>query len=190
MRTRHKVVATAVVGALLLAGGGTFALWSVEGRLTPDAVVTAGDLSLTTPDEFSVYDVSDGGEAEITDLADWRIVPGDTLAFRSTADITLEGNNLTADLALTGLDDLVGGIPGVYGVTVEFEDSDLPPVTQEDIEPGSGDTIEIATGLTAADAALTAHVEVRFTFDDVDGVEAVNETITLDALRLSLTQRR
>ena len=104
----------------LLAGGSTFALWSA-GDTFAGGSITAGDLNLVKTADTTFWDLSaDRADATATvtgtdgsqlghalapaDASTWRIVPGDKVAASFSADITLEGDNLVARLAVDGLD--------------------------------------------------------------------------------------
>ncbi len=58
------------------------------------------------------------GAPAITDIATWRMVPGDTIAATQALDVALVGDNLSAELALGGLgvDDLQDGVTVTYDV--------------------------------------------------------------------------
>jgi len=115
-KLRTGIVAAAL-GAALLLGGGTYALWSDSASLS-GGTITAGDLRLDAG-TMAAYDISadtagPGGTpavvngvtldsvtgTPIADLSDWRMVPGDTLALAFPYDLTLSGDNLKADLNL------------------------------------------------------------------------------------------
>jgi len=110
---RRNGIIAAALGAALLMGGGTFALWSDSATVSGGAIHT-GDLAITgTAGE--IYDLS--GEDltsataatiiglvtdESTDPVDGTFLasPGDVLAVAFTYGITLKGDNLRADLVL------------------------------------------------------------------------------------------
>lgn len=98
-RTTKSVVAVGAGVLLLSAAGGTFAQWS-ETRNLDGGTVTAGHLDMTvTPGTW--YDTK-GTEAtgDDTELATstFRIVPGDTIEYRTTITPDLVGDNLEAEL--------------------------------------------------------------------------------------------
>jgi len=91
-------IVTGLGVALLLGGGGTLAVWNAEAESTP-GIVTAGNLDLQAVDN-AVWTSSLTGE--ISNIQDYRIIPGETLTFSQDLTITLEGNSkLAANLAVT-----------------------------------------------------------------------------------------
>jgi len=97
----------------LMAGGSTFALWSANDAFS-GGTITAGDLNLEQVADTAFYDVStdrsDVAAITGTDLsghsidpATWTMVPGDAVAAVFSADVTLDGDNLVADLSVSGL---------------------------------------------------------------------------------------
>ncbi|MDR0958755.1 MAG: alternate-type signal peptide domain-containing protein [Propionibacteriaceae bacterium] len=111
-RTRRQAIIAAACGAALLVGGSTYALWSATDTVD-FGTVTAGDLNLAQVGTVSYYDVSPdradtsaieaaGGQLghTIDSLTDYRIVPGDTLAGVAQYGVTLEGDNLVANLTV------------------------------------------------------------------------------------------
>lgn len=119
-KKRRGVLLLAGATVALLAGGSTFALWSAQDTFTGGSI-TAGDLNLVQSADTTFWDVSaDRKDATVTvvgtdgsqlghaltpaDASTWRIVPGDKVAASFSADVTLEGDNLVARLAIDGLD--------------------------------------------------------------------------------------
>ncbi|MCL2593911.1 MAG: SipW-dependent-type signal peptide-containing protein [Promicromonosporaceae bacterium] len=118
-------------GAVALVGGGTFALWSASDDFSGGSI-TAGDLNITVTAESGMFDVSEDRADRNTnvpgtgnlvndewanglmghkiDTANWRIVPGDTVAMAIVADVVLVGDNMVAALTLTELDDEGDGL--------------------------------------------------------------------------------
>jgi alternate signal-mediated exported protein len=85
-------ISTAAAVALLMGGAGTLAYWNDSAGLDGAATITAGTLNVTATDN--------GAWAGITNIADYRIVPGDTITFTQEITVTAEGNALVANLAL------------------------------------------------------------------------------------------
>jgi len=126
MKRRNAVIA-AVAGAALLVGGSTYALWQQSANMV-GGTIQAGDLSIkagtstfwdvsedrgdqtldaiTTPANENGVDGTtvtlDGLKAHaIPDLEDWTMVPGDTVALAFPYKITLDGDNMVAQLGLS-----------------------------------------------------------------------------------------
>lgn len=96
----NKFLVSAIAGAagltLLLGGAGTFALWNSTASLSGGTIV-AGNLLVT--DSAPTNGVWKNG-ATVISLSSYRIVPGDTLTYTKTIDITATGDNLIATLAI------------------------------------------------------------------------------------------
>ena len=131
---RRNGIIAAALGAALLMGGGTFALWSDSASLS-GATITAGDLAITTPPDSGgvLYDLSgvvdplDSPSAESITTAigeaspvvePFFASPTDVLAVVFEFDITLIGNNLEAELAL----DMSGLSNGDSTIDTEYWD--------------------------------------------------------------------
>jgi len=119
-QNRRNGVIAAALGAALVMGGGTYALWTssadlsggniTSGQMTIEAGATAAfDISADRLDKTAVPVAAEGVTVPGTtgapiDLETWRMVPGDTVALLFGYDILLDGANLTAHLALDGID--------------------------------------------------------------------------------------
>ena len=87
-------IAGAAVVALLLGGSGTFALWN-DTAAVAGADITAGTLTVEAGE--GVW--TDQTEAAIN-IADYRIVPGDTLTYQTLLDVEALGDNIKALLSV------------------------------------------------------------------------------------------
>ena len=90
----NKLIKGAIAGAagltLLMGGAGTFALWNASAAVSGGTII-AGDLDIVS--------LADGvwtnGTTDIA-IADYRIVPGDTLTYTETLAVTATGDNIAA----------------------------------------------------------------------------------------------
>jgi alternate signal-mediated exported protein len=104
MMKATKGALAAVAGASLLFGGaGTLAFWSDTSTVTGGSI-TGGTLSIVDP--TCTWELAHTGAATQTDItqadiADVRLVPGDTATQTCTSTITAIGDNIAADLAVT-----------------------------------------------------------------------------------------
>ena len=87
-------IAGAAGVALLLGGAGTFALWN-DTAAVAGADITAGTLTVDAGE--GVW--TDQTEAAIN-IADYRIVPGDTLTYQTLLDVEALGDNIKALLSV------------------------------------------------------------------------------------------
>lgn len=92
-------IATAAGVVLLIGGGGTLAVWNVE-QNAKAGQIAAGDLNLVA----GIGQWSVEGETGTIDISTYRTVPGDTLTYTQDVDITLEGDNLEAELTVVNPD--------------------------------------------------------------------------------------
>ena len=121
-KARNGVIAAAL-GAALLMGGGTYALWTVSTGVS-GGEIKAGDMTITAG-EKAAYDISaDRIDKTAQDIKvgtvvvgtekgapindQFLIVPGDTVILGFGYTVKLEGTNLKATLSLGGLDSANG----------------------------------------------------------------------------------
>lgn len=96
----NKLTKAAIAGAagiaLLLGGAGSLALWNDTATLSGGSI-TAGNLKFGTATSTSWASVKGGA---ISDIANFRIVPGDKLTYTVTLPVAVEGDNLKANISL------------------------------------------------------------------------------------------
>lgn len=98
-KTTAAAVAAAVGAALLLGGAGTLAYWN-DTATSEDQVISSGSLDLDTV-TAGVWTVSNGAVVDAPFTG--GIVPGDVLTGVVTVPVTLEGQNIEADLLVDNL---------------------------------------------------------------------------------------
>lgn len=140
------LIALVAAGLLLLGGYGTYALWS-DSEPVDGGEVAAGELKLEAAEPGTWTDVSAGGEGTpIPDIADFLIVPGDTLSYSATATVLAKGDNLTATIeadpaSLTGDAELLADLDVTTEVLVGGA------VVEEITEANDGDTVGVTVTL-------------------------------------------
>jgi alternate signal-mediated exported protein len=180
-------IATGAGIVLLLGGAGTFALWN------DDAAVDAGTIQsgVLTLDEgtvsgawYRVVGTVDGtsivDDVLISDIADYRIVPGDKLVYKvSGLTVTARGDNLKAKLGFGPALNTISTFPDSVTVAVSSFGT-LPGGVTSDADG----TIHIQPGTGTTDLTLN-NIAVVVDFDD----DAANNTQTkqLDLSTLSFT---
>lgn len=178
-RPRHgkakAILAIAAGTALLLGGGGTYAYWSTSTALSTGSV-QSGDLNLTLgTSAWSLKGVL-GSAISLTDPTTARIVPGDVLTLTQPVTVTLVGNTLQADLAVTQAANFVSG-PAAQYVKVAVNIPGLGAQT--------GTNTYRVTPATAGNLQAT----VTVTFDaNTPNLVGVNTPVDLSKLSFSLTQ--
>ncbi|EGD23846.1 alternate signal-mediated exported protein [Prescottella equi] len=166
-------IAAGAAAALLAGGAGTFATWS-DSKTLDAGTVTAGKLQFTgTPagEWYKGTDTSATG-TKITDIATYRVVPGDVLTYKATADFIAQGDNLNATLSLD--ETAAGSFSGLtWGATsVSATGVDGSGV----ITPNDGTVRSAVVTKTATFAASTS------------GTTSQGATAALNGLQLKLTQ--
>ncbi|MDR6555996.1 alternate signal-mediated exported protein [Arthrobacter pascens] len=170
-------LATGAGVLLLLGGGGTLALWNTDEAITA-GTVTAGQLDLT-PDGAGAWTVTNAA-AGVTDqgiaIGSYKVVPGDVLTFTQTVDVTLEGNNMEATLAIAP-----GTVANTFGSAVV-----VSPVTMKD---SAGDALPAT--LNGSEADVKASATFRFSdavLDGTAGNDGSGDTYGFGDVKFVLTQ--
>ncbi|MGW8483481.1 alternate-type signal peptide domain-containing protein [Microbacterium sp. NPDC055903] len=170
--SRTKAIVAIAAGAVLLLGGGTtLAYWSTQQSLDA-GTVTSGDLDLTIAAAAPAWTLTPegGAAAPVADITTVRIVPGDTVTFTQTAELTLVGDNLHAELEA-----VLDGATLPAGVTAP-----TPVVTVAGGDPAD---------LTVADDGATATVTLTYTFPaSTANRDLVNSAFDFGDVDLTLTQ--
>ena len=164
-------IALSAAGLLLLGGGGTYALWSDEVELNGGAV-SSGQLQFTGTTTGTWNDVSSGTPVAIADIADFLVVPGDTLTYTLATTLRAQGENLEATLAadpasVTGDAELLADMAVTTAVS-------------------TGGTA--LTAITEANDNAVIDVVVTFVFDEASTNETQLESLDLSALELTVNQ--
>ncbi len=167
----NKILKGTIAGAagiaLLLGGAGTFALWNT-GANVANQTITAGRLTLTANNDG----VWKNGTTTITNIGDYRIVPGQTLTFTQTLTVSAIGDGIKANLTHSGLN--ATGALATY--------------TNETLEVTSTTATVDASTLKFNAGTHTVNVKYTVTFPDVDGTLGQNEQLNLAALTFTLQQ--
>jgi spore coat-associated protein N len=172
-------IAAGAAGILLLGGAGTFALWEDTNSIDPAAIST-GVLTLgVEPGEWT--DVSDPLEpADIANIGNFDIVPGDTITYTVPVTITAEGDNLEGEFKIdkTALNTSAAVAPYLTVAVSNTAAADNAALAVD----GNG-VISFTTAAT-----YTFDVIVTVDFQDVDDVVGQDANINLAALALTLEQ--
>ncbi|WP_323960999.1 alternate-type signal peptide domain-containing protein [Arthrobacter sp. JZ12] len=165
-------IATAAGVVLLIGGGGTLALWQTDAEAEA-GTITAGNMTLSAQGE-GVWTVN-GGTQPIK-IGEYPIVPGDTVTFTQTLTADLDGQNLVANLSVSGLEDDLS----------EFDSLDISEPRFITVpETGTGTSItQVSVGVTKFTGAID------FTFEDVDELIDATEVHDLGQISFSLQQVR
>ncbi|TRW43819.1 alternate-type signal peptide domain-containing protein [Georgenia yuyongxinii] len=186
-RTARKTTAAALAGgaaiAVLAAGGGTFALWQADATVDA-ATITAGSLTLTA--EAPTWTVN--GASLSTDLDEFRMVPGDTVAFTAPVTVGGEGLNLRAEIGVEIGRDVLPTGPGIGDL---LWTSSTVEILKNGKMEGSAPFAEASSlAVEAAPSDTVAVVgRLRFPFDDgvVDN-DTQGAVITIGEVKVTATQ--
>lgn len=172
-------IAAGAAGILLLGGAGTFALWEDTDSIDPAAIST-GVLTLGVG-SGTWHDATVGSPVAITNIANFDIVPGDTITYTTTATITAEGDNLDGEFKIdkAAFEAAAETAAPYLNVSVSSNAASVP-----------GLAVNGTTGAITFAAADTYKVNVVVTvvFENVTGVVGQNADIDLTALALKLEQ--
>jgi alternate signal-mediated exported protein len=170
-------IATGAGIVLLLGGAGTFAYWNDDATLTA-GTITSGTLKIEAGATGTWTDTSNN--STISNIANFRVVPGDELLFAQDVKVNATGDNLVATLSV----DSSTVASGALADELEYEVSATAAGTTV-VDNGDG-TFEITPG-TAGVTDLAVQVRVVFP-DTVSGVTAQGVSANLAGLKLVLQQ--
>lgn len=172
---------------LLLGGAGTFMSWQDQEALG-GGDVTAGYLGLTAAGA-PIWTVNG---TEVTDISGFRIVPGDTVLYTAPLEVTAQGDNLEATLALGG-----GAITPTNGTDAdnalvtaleETTNLDLTSAKEGFAVREQGNVYRITAGPDRVTEDATVTVELKFP-SGLDGDEAAMDgSVSLADMSVTLTQ--
>ncbi len=160
----NKLTKGAIAGAagvaLLLGGGGTFALWS-SSQTVVAGPVRSGELSMDPLTQATWRDVSAdlaGGPRTIptSEIGAYAIVPGDTLEVVQKATVHATGKNLKAKLSIDPLSLMADG------ANADFRDA-----------------LRYTTALTINGTAVPMNADGSYSVKAADGVSSVVYTATI-----------
>lgn len=165
-------LALVAAGVLLLAGYGTYALWS-DSETLDGGSLSSGELAFAGTDPGVWRDASAGTPGTvIADITAFQIVPGDVLTYTLTRTVEASGDNLVATLAadpatVTGDPELLADVDITTAVTVD----------------GAA-----TTAITEANDGQEVVATVSFAFDEASTNETQLQALDLSSLELTLTQ--
>lgn len=166
-KSTKGAIAAGAAAVLLMGGAGSLAYWNATDT-AGGGTINSGVLQLTEP-TGGVWTLNTDPVADISSVV---IVPGDELEYNAEWTIAASGDNLQADVTVTGLD-ASGGLEPFVDVTSAFE---VDGVTASTItEENDGDT-------------LAATVDVDFPFGDTVDNDSQALTLDLSEVTVTLTQ--
>ncbi len=101
-KSTKGAIAASAAAALLLGGAGSLAYWNSESTVEGTSI-TAGELKLESPSTGTWQITNNGTTTAVADINAVRIVPGDKLTYTRSWTVKATGQNLKADVDVTGL---------------------------------------------------------------------------------------
>jgi alternate signal-mediated exported protein len=195
-KRRTQGVIAIAAGALLLAGGSTFALWTASSSIDGGSI-TAGNADVVVSDA-SWQDVTAATPVAIDTLSDFRLVPGDVLQGTYKVDVAALGNNFHGDLAVA-FKDASGALLGdTEGVTLSYQlfDKDGNPigtdgtvaVISQDSTVVDPTAIVVDNSTTANAPEVTAVVTVTFDANTPEQIRTATQAL-LGGMTATLSQK-
>jgi len=176
-RSRSKLtkalVATGVGVALLAGGGGTFAAWSDSATVRPGSIMS-GQLKFGALTGGSWRSDSEG---PISNIADYRIVPGETLIYSQSVELIAEGAALTYEF---------GTNVSAPAVTVDSELADV--LEQKAVITVGGNEATGPVEMKEGRQVVAVELAITVPFDAVEGTTAQNQKVNLENVTLTATQ--
>lgn len=178
-KATRGAIAAGAAGVLLLGGAGTFALWEDTDSVDP-ASISTGVLTMAVG-AGTWYDATAGTTGTITNIADFDIVPGDTITYTTPVTITAEGDNLDGEFKIlkTAFETSAETAAPYLNVTVASNAATVPGLAVN----GTTGAITFASAGT-----YSVNVTVTVVFENVTGTVGQNADIDLTALALKLEQ--
>ncbi|HLS13021.1 MAG TPA: alternate-type signal peptide domain-containing protein [Beutenbergiaceae bacterium] len=171
MNKKTKGMLAGAAGAAILIGGSTFALWS-DSETVAGGEITAGNLDVALVGDPQWKDVSEDREdyKHSIDLADFRIIPGDTIQGTFAFDAALEGENMVADLSVAGsseaTNDFLEALDVRVSVDGEETDWDGTPITVQFASDDNGNPSGLDTLPAVINGDGQFEVTLTVTFDE------------------------
>lgn len=192
----NKLVKGSIAGGLgvvlLLGGAGTLALWNQTavvsgGNVTAGVLTIAADATASTWTDISpeIVAVTPAGTA-ISNIANYRIVPGDKIKFSKTVTINATGTNLKGKLTF----DPATIVAGTGAASTALKSNLVTTLTATGTgvsASGTASEYNVATNTTNSTVTLTLTIELPST---VDGVVAQTGTVDLTNVAFKLNQVR
>jgi len=181
-KVTKATIAAVAAGALLLGGAGTVALWQSTDTVDAGQIDT-GHLNLTLGTDGQWSDISDAAAPEpITNVSDFKLVPGDTVKFTQTASIAAAGKNLQGALTVGTLDAIPASLTGQVAVTVAADASAAGLVKNGNVISFADEgNYDVPVSITVAFAEGTTGSTPSSTMDQ--SIDLSNLSLTLDQVR-------
>jgi alternate signal-mediated exported protein len=187
-----KTAVAAALGVVLLAGGGTYALWTANAPVSSKASITSGDLKATVIPGGQWVDVSNSSSpTPVTDLSAYRIAPGSTLQLTQKMNLVVIGDNLSAilDVKVPNLTQSASVLKqAVLTISaVSPSGSTIGTVTASPDDPNSL-ALQLSSIPKTTSAGQDYTIQVKVAFPSTADNSTKLQASALDAMQISLRQ--
>ena len=170
-------IVTGLGVALLLGGGGTLAVWNTE-KSAEAGIIASGQLDLEPG--TGTWTTAAGTEV---DIETYKVVPGESLTYTQPLTVTLEGDNLSAELSIIGLP--VNGAGGAAA----FDQNEIE-YTMPALEDEEGNNVLEDSTLTSQELRGTQTLTATSTFTFKENAEgSMNAALDLGDVGYRLEQQ-
>lgn len=171
----NKLIKGSIAGAagiaLLLGGAGTLAYWNDSATLASAGTVSSGELDIasTTTGAWT-------GLPANTSIANFKMVPGDSITYTETFTVTATGDNIKAELTATVPGSGQAGINVVPSYTVTKNGgSTVTPV---------GNVYNLTQGVYTVIASVNVNIPFGTTIDNT----TMNKSVNLSTAAINVKQ--
>ncbi len=185
----NKLLKGAIAGAagvaLLLGGAGTFAYWNSSASIGGGTIVS-GNLAVASNAAAGVWK----SNGNVVNLATHKIVPGDSLTYTKTMDITATGDNLVATLGLDAASVTPSTTAAADVALAAYVTKSAVLTASGTGISGTGPTYTVTAGAAGVTQTVTVTVTINFPKSTTAGFENNTKlgSINLTNLAVTLTQ--
>lgn len=193
MKKTTKVLVASTLGAALLLGGSTYALWTASVTPESGATITVGTSDLTVLDEGAWIDRGQtdatGDTVAIADINAFRTVPSDNIEYTQSYNVKTVGN--TNNVVAVAFDnDAAVGVAALRdrGITLTTQildgDGDV-------VATSTGDTLNTSYEILGATPAAGENFTVQFNFEfgaEVTADDTKNMQVVISNALVSASQ--
>lgn len=201
MKKPAKVVLATTLGAALLLGGSTYALWSANVTPETSATIQTGGSDLTANNAGAWIDSVRSAAnptdpaVVITDINEFRTVPGDKLTFDQSFNVSASGADSQTKFSVTLPNDAAIDVAALRArgiiLTVQITDDESGAVLAS--SPAAGNTLATDYTFDGATGDAGKDIGVRFVFefqstvtaDDTKNLQVVVENAVVAADQVS-----
>lgn len=170
MKKPAKIIVASTLGAALLLGGSTYALWTSSANSELNSTIQIGNSDLTKLDGGVWVDelrtaASTDGPVVIADIGAFRAAPGDTVSYEQSYRLDISGNAATTVFAVTFEDDAAVGVEALaargFTLTTTILDANGDVVATSAGKDGLGADFQLEGATPEAGSTYTVRFEYK-----------------------------